>query len=88
MILAVSAYTYQQKLCTVYSHISCSYKHNANLNIQILIITSDELPCEFQDGVTILLLTTDQEPILTFINRGKVAINDKAILQYSIMIKY
>ena len=55
---------------------------NANLNIQIIIITSGEVPAELQDSVTILLFTTDQEPVLTFINRGKEAINSKAILQY------
>ena len=55
---------------------------NANLNIQIIIITSGEVPGELQDSVTILLFTTDQEPVLTFINRGKEAINSKAILQY------
>ena len=52
------------------------------LDVKIVIITSSEVSGELQDGVTILLLTTDQEPILTFINRGKVTINGKAILQY------
>ena len=52
------------------------------LDIKIIIITSSEVSGELQDGVAILLLTTDQEPILTFINRGKVTISGKAILQY------
>ena len=52
------------------------------LDVKIIIITSSEVSGELQDGVTILFLTTDQEPILTFINRGKVTINGKAILQY------
>ena len=56
------------------------YRH---LDCEIFIITSSEFPIEFQDGVTILLLSTDQEPVLTFINRGKEAIDGKAILQHS-----
>ena len=56
--------------------------NNANLNIQIVIITSGEVPGELQDSVTILLFTTDQEPVLIFIDQGKEAINSKAILQY------
>ena len=61
-----------------------SYASNY-LNSQIFVITSSELPFKLQDGVTILLLTTDQEPILAFIDGGKVATNGKAILQYACM---
>ena len=56
--------------------------NNANLNIQIVIITSGEVPGELQDSVTILLFTTDQEPVLIFIDQGKEAINSKAVLHY------
>ena len=52
------------------------------LNSQIFVIASSELPSELQNGMAILLFTTDQEPILTFINRwGAGTINGKAILQ-------
>ena len=50
------------------------------LNSQIFVITSSEVSGELQDGVAILLLTTDQEPILTLINRRKVTTIGKAIL--------
>ena len=53
------------------------YRH---LNSQIFVITSSEVSGELQDGVAILLLTTDQEPILTLINRRKVTTIGKVIL--------
>ena len=50
------------------------------LNVSVSVITSGPVPSELQDGVPIILLPSDQEPVLAWINGRQGFTFSKAIL--------
>ena len=51
------------------------------LNVSVSVITSGPVPGELQDGVSTVLLPSDQEPILSWIYGRQGLLKSKAILQ-------
>ena len=52
-----------------------------HLNIEILVITGGEVPREFQDSSSILLLPTHKKPVLTGVNGREDTIHSIAVLK-------